>query len=215
MKYRMTKRKIILASQSPRRKFLLEEMGLKFETRPSDFEEYFDQDRSVYDVVKELGLGKALAISKSNPDAIVIGGDLIIVLDGKQLGKPESEQEAKQMLKNFSGRSHKLICSVAVVCLAEGYQKVDYDEAEVTFDNLDKRFIDAYVATGTTYDKAGGYAIQHPMIKPYIKDISGRLDTIIGLPTQLVADFLADFGIKTESLNINSQTDLKKSGFFD
>ncbi len=194
--------RIILASQSPRRKFLLEQMGLQFEQIPSNFEEYFDDTRPVEEVVKELALGKALDVAKDNPGALVIGSDLIVVIDGKQIGKPETEIEAKQFLRNLSNRSHQLICSVAVVCLDKNYQKVDFETAEVTFDTIPESVIEEYVATGTTYDKAGGYAIQHPLMKPLITKIVGRLDTIIGLPTNLVSDMLRDFDIDTKSVEV-------------
>lgn len=203
--------KIILASQSPRRKALLDLMGLKFEIIPSNFEEYFDNTRPVDDVVKELGLGKALDVAKDHPDDIVIGSDLIVVIDGKQIGKPESEDEAKQMLRNISGRTHQLICSVAVVCLNRDYQKVETETAEVTFDKLPEDLIDEYVATGTTYDKAGGYAIQHTLLRPYVTKIEGRKDTIIGMPTNLVTKFLKDFNINSQEIDIK-ETD---SRFFN
>ena len=189
---------------------MLEQMGLRFETIPSNFEEYFDNSRPVETVVKELGLGKALDLAKDNPDAIVIGSDLIVVIDGKQIGKPESEMEAKQMLRNLSNRTHQLICSVAVVCKAKNYQKVVVDTAEVTFNTIPKSVIEEYVATGTTYDKASGYAIQHPLIKPLIREINGRLDTIIGLPTNLVADMLLDFDITLKSQDIENSTNISK-----
>jgi len=202
--------KIILASQSPRRKFLLEQMGLQFEQIPSNFEEYFDDSRFVEEVVTELALGKALDVAKDNPEAVVIGSDLIVVIDGKQIGKPESEDEAKQMLRNISNRSHQLICSVAVVCLQKVYQKVLTDTAEVAFNTLPESVIEEYVATGTTYDKAGGYAIQHPLVRPYIREIKGRLDTIIGLPTILVADLLRDFDIEAKDVNLENSKNISR-----
>lgn len=197
--------KLILASQSPRRKALLGLMGLKFDVIPSNFEEYFDNSRSVEEVVEELGLGKALDVAKNHPEDIVIGSDLIVVLDGKQLGKPESEEEAWQMLRNFSGRTHQLIASVAVVCLNKGYKKVSHETAEVTFDVLTEDFIKEYVATGTTYDKAGGYAIQHPMMKPHIVQIKGRKDTVIGMPTNVVAEMLNELGIDCRGLDVDNE----------
>lgn len=185
---------IILASQSPRRKQLMELMGLDFSCISSDFEEYFDDSRSPEEVVKELGLGKARAVAQDNPDAIVIGSDLMVVLDGKQLGKPETEAEAIQMLTNFSGRTHQIITSVAVVCKNKAYEKVLTEMSYITFDELPDGTIKEYVATGNPYDKGGGYAIQHPLIKPHVT-FKGRLDTILGLPTNLVAQLLSDFGL--------------------
>jgi septum formation protein len=88
--------KLILASQSPRRQELLKMMRVEFEAMSSDFDEYFDDSRTPEEVVKELGLGKARAVAEKHPDAIVIGSDLMVALDGKQLGKPETEAEAIQ-----------------------------------------------------------------------------------------------------------------------
>lgn len=206
--------RIILASQSPRRKYLLEQMGLSFEQIPSNFEEYFDDSRPVEEVVKELGLGKALDVAKDNPDGVVIGSDLIVVIDGKQIGKPESVEEAKQFLRNLSNRTHQLICSVAIVCLDKNYQKVAVETAEVTFDIIPESVIEDYVATGTTYDKAGGYAIQHPLMKPLITKIKGRLDTIVGLPTNLVKNLLAELGIDSTEIEIKgSDNNIAKALF--
>jgi septum formation protein len=149
--------------------------------------------------VKELGLGKARAVAEKHPDAIVIGSDLMVALDGKQLGKPETEAEAIQMLKNFSNRTHEIITSVAVICKARGYEKVLTETSYVTFDELPESTILEYVATGNPYDKGGAYAIQNPLIKPHVS-IKGRIDTVLGLPTNLVATLLKDFSIKASSL---------------
>jgi septum formation protein len=178
-------------------------MGLTFKQVPSNFEEYFDDSRPVEDVVIELGLGKALDVAKNFPEDIVIGSDLIVVFNGKQIGKPESEKEAIERLKELSGQKHQLICSVAVVCKSKNYQKTAIDIATVEFDRLSDEFIKEYVATGTTFDKAGGYAIQHPMMKPHIKSIEGRIDTIIGMPTNLVADMLNVLGTNAKRLNLD------------
>ncbi len=198
--------KIILASQSPRRKYLLEQMDLAFQQIPSDFKEYFDDNRPVEEVVKELGLGKARDVAADHPEDIIIGSDLIVVIDGRQIGKPESEEEAKQLLRNLSGRTHDLICSIAVVCKTQRYEKVLTDTARVTFDRLSDSFITEYVATGTTYDKAGGYAIQHPMMRPHISKVEGRIDTIVGLPTNLLAQLLQELGIKTKAIEFDSKS---------
>jgi septum formation protein len=191
--------KLILASQSPRRQELLKMMGVEFEAMSSDFDEYFDDSRTPEEVVKELGLGKARAVAEKHPDAIVIGSDLMVALDGKQLGKPETEAEAILMLKNFSNRTHEIITSVAVICKARGYEKVLTETSYVTFDELPESTILEYVATGNPYDKGGAYAIQNPLIKPHVS-IKGRIDTVLGLPTNLVETLLKDFSIAASSL---------------
>lgn len=195
--------KLILASQSPRRKQLLEMMGLQFDTIPSQFEEYFDHSRTADEIAKELGLGKVREVAEKYPDAIVIGGDVIVVLDGKQLGKPESEQEAYDMIRGFSSRTHEIITSVAVVCRSKQYEKVLTETSHITFGDLPDDVIWEYIRTGNPYDKAGGYAIQHPLIKPYVLKIEGRMDTIVGMPTNLVAHFLADFDYELEPVELS------------
>lgn len=194
--------KIILASQSPRRKQLLDMMGLAFDTIPSQFEEYFDQSKSVEEVAKELGLGKARTVADTNLDAIVIGGDVIVVLGGIQLGKPETEQEAYDMLRNFSGRTHEIITSVAVVCRNKNYEKALVETSKITFSEFSDEEIWEYIHTGNPYDKAGGYAIQNPLIKPRVTKIEGRMDTIVGMPTNLVVELLADFGYELEPVEL-------------
>lgn len=195
-------RNIILASQSPRRRVLLDNMGVDFRVIASNFEEYFDESRSPEKIASELGLGKANTVARQYPEAIIIGSDLIAVLDGKQIGKPETEAEAKSLLRAFSGRTHQLICSVAVVCIAQAYEKVDTEAGYVTFKPFTEEFISQYVATGTVYDKAGGYALQHPMIQSVVERVEGRRDTIIGLPCNLVAHFLNDFGYALHGADI-------------
>lgn len=194
---------IILASQSPRRAYLLDRMGLDFTQIPSQFDEYFDEDRSVEEVARELGLGKARDVAKHYPNDIVIGSDLIVSLDGRQIGKPADDAEAKELLRSLSGRKHRLVCSVAVVCESKKYERVLIDTSEIEFDEFSDEFITSYIATGTVFDKAGGYAIQHPLVRPYVAAIHGRLDTIIGLPTNVVSEILRDFDIKATPVDLD------------
>ena len=197
--------KLILASQSPRRKLLLEQMGLVFDTVPSNFEEEFDQNKTSAEVAMELGMGKARAVAEKYPDAIVIGGDLVVDLDGVQLGKPESPEEACEMLKDFSGRSHDILTSVAVVCKEKNYEKVAVEKSTITFGDMTDDQIWEFVNERKPYDLGGGYAIQHPLIKPHVKNIEGRIDTIIGMPTNLIVKFLKDFDYYLEPIEITGK----------
>jgi septum formation protein len=197
--------KLILASQSPRRKLLLEQMGLVFDTVPSNFEEEFDQNKTSAEVAMELGMGKARAVAEKYPDAIVIGGDLVVDLDGVQLGKPESPEEAFEMLKDFSGRSHDILTSVAVVCKEKNYEKVAVEKSTITFGDMTDDQIWEFVNERKPYDLGGGYAIQHPLIKPHVKNIEGRIDTIIGMPTNLIVKFLKDFDYYLEPIEITGK----------
>ncbi len=206
---------LILASQSPRRRFILEEMGLKFKTIPSDYDEKFDQSKPASDVAMELALGKAQAVANDNPDAVVIGSDTIVVLDNTQLGKPADAPEARKMLKAYRNRSHQVITGVAVIYKSHSMEYVDFDIAEVHFDDLPDSAIEEYIATNNPFDKAGAYAIQHPLIRPHILKMEGRADTTIGLPTHVLCKLLDKFGIKSKQLDMHDEKLLKKIGFFD
>jgi septum formation protein len=205
---------IILASQSPRRKYLLAKMHVDFDVVPSDFVEYFDEKRPVKQVAEELALGKAMDVARKYPDAIVIGSDSIVVLDNRQLGKPENAGVAKAMLRAYRNRSNQVITSVAVVCINKGYQSVESDVCTIYFDGLDEEFIEEYVATATMYDKAGAYAIQHPLVRPHVHKIVGRMDTIIGFPTHIVAASLRELGVEASEVDMSDSDLFEEEGFF-
>ena len=187
-------RQIILASTSPRRKELLEEMGLDFTIVPSDFEEYLDASRPVEDIAMELGAGKARAVAEKYPEAIVIGSDTIVTIGEVQLGKAVDLEDARRMWRLITTAPNKVTSSLAVICKAENYEKVTYDSAWVYLRPYDEVAVEAYLATGDYTDKAGAYAIQH--IGDLLDHIDGSENTILGLPTEKLADILhKDFGV--------------------
>ncbi len=200
---------IILASQSARRKYLLRRMGLTFSVIPSDFEEYFDQNLSVSDLTKELAIGKASSVAIGHPEEVVVGSDVLISIDNKQIGKPKDIEDAVSILKSLSGKEHQVISAVAVVCKSKNFIKVGSGLTIIRFKKLDDEFIMKYVATGTTLDKGGGYAIQHSLLTPYIDNISGRIDNIIGLPTNILRDLLGELDIESKQVELK-YTDLLK-----
>ena len=187
-------RQIILASTSPRRKELLEEMGLDFTVVPSDFEEYLDDSRPVEDIAMELGAGKARAVAEKYPEAIVIGSDTIVTIGEVQLGKAVDLEDARRMWRLITTAPNKVTSSLAVICKAENYEKVTYDSAWVYLKPYDNAAVEDYLATGDYTDKAGAYAIQH--IGDLLDHIDGSENTILGLPTEKLADILhKDFGV--------------------
>lgn len=190
-------RDIILASGSPRRFELLTKMGLQFVVVPSDFDEYLDDSRTTEDIAKELGLGKALAVAATFPEALVVGSDTIVTLQGRQLGKPRDITEAREFLKAHSGQTVTVTSSIALVCKTLGLKQVSADTATVVFKPYDPRAAEKYLATGDWHDKAGGWAIQSGAA-PLIDHIAGEYDTILGLPTKLLVKYLAKQGIKAE-----------------
>lgn len=189
--------KIILASQSPRRQELLTEMGIVFDVMPSNFDEQLNDDREPADVAEELAAGKAMAIAREFPAATVIGADTIVSIDGKQLEKPTSPENATEMLTLLAGKTHEVTTGIAVICLDEGIHLVDSDTTKVTFKPYDERAIRDYVATGDCMDKAGAYGIQSGAA-PLIEGYSGRYDTVVGLATTVLAEMLSMIGIRAE-----------------
>lgn len=193
-------RKIILASQSPRRSELLTMMGLEFVAVPSEFEEYLDHDRPPEEVAQELALGKAMAVAQQHPDAIVIGSDCIVTIDGRQLAKAETLAEARQMLHDVTLHANKITSSLAIVCLADGFQEVTSENSFVYFKPYDEQAVDAYLATGDYKDKAGAYGVQSGAA-PLIDYIEGNIDTIVGLPTHLLAPILQNQGYEVNAVD--------------
>ncbi|HZM63602.1 MAG TPA: Maf family protein [Candidatus Saccharimonadales bacterium] len=188
-------RPVILASQSPRRKELLAQMGVQFTVLPSQFEEHLDHARPIEEVAIELALGKAHDVAKKHPKAIVIGADTIVLVDGKQLGKPKDESEAYATLHNLAGKTNQVGTGLAVVCLELQFEVVEAVLANVHFKPANKKLIDEYIATGDWRDKAGSYGIQSGAA-PLIDYIEGAYDNILGLPTATLADILQNLGVQ-------------------
>lgn len=193
--------RIILASQSPRRKELLTAMGLEFEAIPSNFDEQLDSNRLPVLVAQELAIGKASTLAERYPDAFVIGSDTIVSVDGEQLAKPHDAEEARQMLQSMAGRGSVVTTSVTVIHRAKGIILSGAEETLVVFKPYDAQVVDAYLATGDYADKAGGYGIQSGAA-PLIDHIEGDYDTIVGLPTRLLATFLNQCDIAAHQVQL-------------
>ena len=116
-------KKVILASGSPRRRELLSKLGIEFDVVPSNFEEQLDLSRPVTEVATELAKGKAIDVFRQHPDAIVIGADTIVSIDGKQLGKPRDVDEARQMLESLRGRTNEVVTAIVVVSADKTIEK--------------------------------------------------------------------------------------------
>ena len=170
---------MILASQSPRRKELLEKCGFPFITEPADIDETLDTTLSLQDAIQDLARRKAEHIFQNHKDAIVIGSDTIVTIDGEVLGKPKNDSDAFAMLKKLQGRSHDVITGIAILTSEETW--TDVSVSHVTFDKMDDAEIRKYIATGECHDKAGAYAIQGYGGR-YITHIDGDYYTIMGLP---------------------------------
>lgn len=182
--------KIILASASPRRKELMELAGYDFEVICADIVEVVPEEAMPQEVVMSLALQKAQAVAAEHKEAAVIGSDTVVALDGKILGKPHSEQEACEMLRSLSGRTHKVFTGVAIVC--GGKVKNFFDETDVEFYSLGDDEIKKYVATGEPTDKAGAYGIQGKG-SVLVKRINGDFFSVMGLPIAKLYREMSDF----------------------
>ena len=175
---------IVLASSSPRRRELLAAAGVVFEVMHSPAEEIHDAAMAP-DVLCELNAClKAEAVAQIRPDATVIGSDTLVFIDGMPLGKPRDLEEARQMLRRLSGRTHQ-VCTGVCVIYPGGPKKVFHDITEVTFLLLDEAAIDSYFSQVNPLDKAGAYGIQE-FGELIVAGISGSYDTVMGLPVDKV-----------------------------
>ncbi len=199
----MPARQIILASQSPRRKELLEKMGVNFTVISSEFEEHLDHSRAVEDIAVELALGKARAVAKKHPEAIVIGADTIVVIDEEQLGKPKDKAEARATLNRLAGRPNQVCTGLAVLCEALDFAFAEAASSTVYFKPADVQAIETYLASGDWHDKAGSYGLQSGAA-PLVESIEGPYDAILGLPTQILAKVLEQLGVIAKPVTLSS-----------
>ncbi|MDY3919640.1 MAG: Maf family protein [Candidatus Limivivens sp.] len=176
-------KKIILASASPRRRELLAQAGIPFEVITSQAEEVITRE-APGEVVMELAEKKAEAVAdRIYTDAIVIGSDTVVAIDGRILGKPVDEEDAARMLRMLSGREHQVYTGVALL-IGEGgswQKKVFYEETQVEMFPMTEGEICRYIATGEPLDKAGAYGIQG-RAAVFVKSIRGDYNTVVGLP---------------------------------
>lgn len=182
-------RKLILASQSPRRKELLEKCGYSFDVIVADIDESIDSSLTLENAIQQLAYKKAKKIFDDYPDAIVIGSDTIVSINKKILGKPKDEQEAFNMLKLLSGKTHEVITGLTILTKEKTYNHVSVNK--VTFYDLSDEEIYKYISTKEPMDKAGSYAIQG-IASRYIKSIDGDYYAIVGLPVSVVYHILKE-----------------------
>jgi septum formation protein len=179
-------RRLILASASPRRRELLSQIGVVFDVDAAHVDEGDDPR------VNAVEKARAAAARHRGEDAVVLGADTEVVLDGSVLGKPGGDAHAREMLRRLSGRSHAVVTAYALVDCTTGRELVRSVETEVTFRHLTDDDIDAYVATGEPLDKAGAYGIQGRGAV-LVDRIDGDYFTVVGLPLADLAAALRDF----------------------
>lgn len=190
--------KIILASASPRRKILLEQIGIPFETIESEIDENILLDNSPYDWVKTLALKKAYKVAENiNEPAIIIGADTMIAFKGELLGKPGDNLAALENLRKLQGNKHTVYTGVAVIIKKEDGSIEEYslvDDTDVYMRKIDDKELLTYVNTKESHDKAGGYAIQGKGTL-MIERIDGDYNTVIGLPLTKLYLLLKKIGV--------------------
>ncbi len=183
--------KLILASQSPRRRELLARLGLQFTVEAPDIDETMDPARPAGDEVARLSRRKAGAVD-AGPDDVVIAADTVVVLDGQVLGKPGDEAEAARMLRALSGRAHQVLTGLTVRRAAAVRTRTV--ATDVHFRALTEREIAAYVASGEPMDKAGAYGAQG-LGAIFIERLEGDYFNVVGLPLGPLAGMLREAGV--------------------
>lgn len=183
-------RRLILASGSPRRKALLASMGYEFEIIVPDVDE--SVEGHARDVVGILADRKAEAVASGQTNGIVIASDTLVSYDGRALGKPADEADAKRMLRMLSGRTHEVFTGVAIIDAATGKRASRVVRTGVCFRALSDSEIDAYVASGEPMDKAGAYAIQGGA-HGFVESFEGSYENVIGFPVDDIREMLAEF----------------------
>jgi len=184
--------RIVLASQSPRRRELLTLVGIPHEVMPADVDESVFGDEAPAAYTERLAREKATVIARRAPDAVVVAADTTVVIDGTILGKPDDEADARRVLRILSGRTHSVHTAVAV---ARGGELVSgVEDVSVTFRPLGDEEITAYVATGEPMDKAGSYGIQG-YGATIVERIDGDYFAVMGLPLVRLTRLLARVGV--------------------
>ena len=182
--------KVLLASNSPRRRELLKELIPAFSVEPSRFQEV-GAGLSAYEAARANACGKAREVFSRFPACAVIGADTVVSLDGNILGKPKDEADAQAMLRALSGRTHTVYTGVCV--LSSAGEQADVVAAHVTFHTLSEQLITDYVRSGLPMDKAGAYGIQDGY--PLVSRCEGSYSCVVGLPTERLRELLCTAGL--------------------
>ena len=187
--------RLILASESPRRRELLATLGIPFEVRPSGIPEEFPSG-DPRDGVTALALAKARAVARTVEAGVVLGADTAVVLEGRVFGKPEDATDARRMLRALRGRRHEVVTGLALVEARQRREETASVVTEVRMASYDDATIEAYLATGEPFDKAGAYAVQGEGGR-LVEAVEGCYTNVIGLPLTTTRRLLARWGLLT------------------
>ena len=190
---------LILASASPRRKELLDQIGISYRVHPVDIDETPKQNEVAQDYVVRIAAEKSVAAIKIATGLPVLAADTSVVIDGYILGKPENEEHARQMLTQLSGNIHAVYTAVSLRCRRQKSDDYHHFQAlsktEVKFRPISSQEIKAYWQTGEPQGKAGAYAIQG-LASIFVESITGSFSGVVGLPLFETAELLSKQGIK-------------------
>jgi septum formation protein len=189
----MSDPRVVLASSSPRRRELLTLVGIPHTVRAADIDETPLPFEAPRPHAERLARGKTLAIAQHDRDAVVVGADTIVVVDGDILGKPRDERDAATMLRRLAGRSHVVLTAVAVAW--RGRVVSDVESVDVTFRTLSDADITRYIATGEPMDKAGAYGIQG-FGATIVERVDGDYFAVMGLALGLMVRLMAQLGLE-------------------
>jgi septum formation protein len=187
---------LMLASTSRYRRALLERLGLDFEVESPGCDEEVGELTEPAAIVRELSLRKARAVSERHPDALVIGSDQVLALDGQILGKPGTPARARAQLARLSGRAHRLVTGVALIHGASGRERVDHEDFRLVFRTLTAAEIARYVELDDPVDCAGSYKLESRGIWLVDKLDGCDESSIIGLPLIKLVNMLGTFGVR-------------------
>ena len=187
-------KRIILASSSPRRKELLEQIGLQFEVAPSNHDEEITSASEPHETARKLSLGKARSAARKHRNALIIAADTFVVFGDRILGKPHSNAEAREMLRALNGQAHSVITGFTILDTETGKVLSRSVETRVHMRKLTLREIEDYVRTKEPLDKAGGYAIQG-LGAVLVDRIEGDYFNVVGLPLSALAESLREFDV--------------------
>lgn len=183
-------KKVILASNSPRRREILGKL-INFEAVTAEVKEDNDFYKGPETLVMALAFEKANSVAVKHEDAIVIGADTVVEIEGEILGKPKSREDAKRMMEKLRGKSHKVITGFSIIDLSSDKKYMDYEVTEVVFKDLSDEDIEAYLNKAEYMDKAGAYGIQEEAAL-FVEKIEGDYLNIVGFPISKIYTVLKD-----------------------
>lgn len=196
--------RLILASKSPRRNYLLKQAGIKFDVIPSQFDESTVPLDKPDSYVQTLSKAKANDIAYQYPEYWIIGADTIVLIDGQIIGKPKGKQAARKMLQHLSGRTHQVYTGYTICCVQLNKSLTDVVCTNVTFKELSPDEIEWYIHTDEPFDKAGAYAIQG-LGTFLVKSIEGSYTNVVGLPVCEVIEVLLEEGVVQMNPNVTKK----------